>query len=101
MLEEAVSETAGGGAQVHGGLFGDGEAEVLEGVFEFAAAAADIAFGGDQDELVLSTDGIAGFTGEAIIDADLSGEDGALGLLAAFAQAALDQRHIHPLHGGL
>jgi len=45
VLEEAVGEAAGGGAEIEGAGARDGDGEVEEGVLELVAAPRDEAFG--------------------------------------------------------
>lgn len=47
VLEEAIGEPAGAGAEIEGADALDGECEVGEGVFQFVAAAAHVAIIGD------------------------------------------------------
>ena len=98
MLEETISETASGSAEVDGGQAGDIDLKVAEGVFEFEAAATDEFVLADEGKLVVGFDGVAGFTGELAIDVDLAGEDGALGFLAAVTEAALDEGLVQAKH---
>ena len=65
--------------------------KMVEGVFQLVAAAADVFITGIKGKLVIGLDGIAGFAGALGVDADLSGENGAFGALAAFAKAAFNQ----------
>ena len=98
VLEEAVGETAGGSAQVNGGLVRDGELEVAQGVFELVSAAADILLAGQEREGIGRLHAVTGFARRLGVDRDLPGHDPALGFFAAVAQAALDQRAIEALH---
>jgi hypothetical protein len=52
--------------------------------------------------LVLGADGTSGFIGGVSIEADLAGEDGALGFFAGFAKTASDQGLVeaHGSRGG-
>ena len=68
--------------------------KMVEGVFELEAAAADVFFLGEQNDLVAGFDGVAGFAGGLVVDFDLAGHDGALGFLAALAEAAFNHRLI-------
>jgi len=90
-LEQAIGEPAGGGAEVDGDEAGDIEMKVVQGVFQFKAAATDIFFAGFQCKDVVGLDGVAGFLGGLAVDADLAGEDGAFGFFAAFTKPALHQ----------
>ena len=75
------------------------ELKMLERVFEFVAAAADVFFAGLEREGVIGFDRVTGFKGGLGVDADLAGEDGAFGFFAAFAKAAFNQRLIEAGHG--
>ena len=97
-LQEAIGETTGGRAEVNGNESDDVELEMLEGVFEFVAAATDKFFGSGKSELIRFRDGIAGFAGGLTIDERLTGHDGAFGLFATFADSPIHQCLIHTRH---
>jgi len=67
-------------------------------MFELVAAAADIFFSGDQFDLIVGPDMIAGFPRRLPVDVDLTGHNGAFGFLAAFAEAAFDEGLINAGH---
>ena len=91
VLEEAVGETAGGSADIEGDEAGDVDVEVVQGAFEFEAAAADVARGFfDAEDGVEGNEG-AGFEAGLIVDEDLAGEDEAFGLFAGGAEALLNE----------
>lgn len=71
---------------------------MLERVFEFMAAATDEFFRRGESELIGVLDGVARFAGGLAIDEDLSGHDGAFGLLTAFTDSAIHQSLIHTSH---
>jgi hypothetical protein len=98
VLQKAISESAGGCAQIKRGHSGDIQMKMVEGVFQLVAAAADVFITGIKGKLVIGLDGIAGFAGALGVDADLSGENGAFGALAAFAKAAFNQGLIKASH---
>jgi hypothetical protein len=100
VLEEAIREASGGGADIHGDGVGDVDLEGLEGVFEFGSAAADVAGWGGDFELVVGLDFAAGFIGDLAIEADGAGEDEALGLFAAGGEALLDEADVEAFAGG-
>ena len=100
VLEEAVGEPAGRGADVEGSEAADLEGEGRQGGLELVAAAADVAVAGDQFDRVLGTDLAAGFVGGVAGDPDLAGEDRALRLLAALAESAVDEQLIESHRGG-
>ena len=85
-------------AQIGGGESGHVEAEVLEGVFELETAAADVFLGGGQDKGVARPHRVAGLAGGVVVDGDQPRHDGALGLLAAAAEAAVHQFLIQSSH---
>lgn len=91
VLEQAVGKAAGGGADIEGDEAGDVDFEVVEGAFEFEAAAADIAWGFFDAEDGVEGDEGAGFEAGLIIDEDLAGEDEAFGLFAGGAEALLHE----------
>jgi hypothetical protein len=97
-LQQTIGKAAGGRAQIHGGLARDRELKMLEGVFEFVAAATDVFLRRGERELIRGGDGIARFPGGVAVDERLAGHDGALGLFAAFTNAAIDQGLINPNH---
>jgi hypothetical protein len=72
--------------------------KMVQGVFQFVAAAADVFFARVQGEQIIGFDGVAGFVRGLGVDADLSGENGAFGALAAFAKAAFNQGLVEASH---
>ena len=99
MLQKAVRETAGGRAEVNGRHSGDVQLKMFERVFELVPAPADEFFRRVQRNFVSGFDGIARLARGLGIDANLPGEDGALGLFAAFTKAAFNQRLVEANHG--
>jgi hypothetical protein len=91
VLKKAIGESASGGAEVDGGEIGDVKSEVMQGMLEFVAAAADELVGSVQSELIAIADGVAGFVRALAVDLDGAGKDGAFGLLAAFGESAVDE----------
>jgi hypothetical protein len=91
VLEEAIGEAAGGSADVEGTQVPDLKMEGGEGVFQFMSATAHVTVGGGEIELVIGSDGAAGFVSSVSIESDLPGEDGALRFFSGFAEAAGDQ----------
>jgi hypothetical protein len=89
VLEEAVGEAAGGGTDIEADEAGDIDVEVVQGAFEFEAAAADVAWGFFDPEDGVEGDEGAGFEAGLIIDENLAGEDEAFGLFAGGAKALL------------
>ena len=75
---------------------GHRQTEMKQAVFEFVAAPADEAFGGLKCQRVIRFDQVAGFAGQLAGHAHLAGQNGALGLLAAGAEAALDKGLVQP-----
>src|SRR5579872_4228024 len=64
---------------------------MVERMFELFAAATDVFRRLEQGKLIVFTNGIAGFAGGLLIDADLSSHDGAARFFPALTQAAGDQ----------
>jgi hypothetical protein len=91
VLEEAIGEAAGGGADIEGAQVLDLKMEGSEGMFQFVSAATDIAVGCGEIEVVIRSDSAAGFIRDVSIETDLPGEDGALRFFSGFAEAAGDQ----------
>jgi hypothetical protein len=98
VLQQTIGEPAGGCAQVERVHSGDIQMKMIQGMFQFVAAAADVFIAGIKGKLVIRLDGIAGFADGLGVDADLSGEDGAFGALAAFAKAAFNQGLVKASH---
>ena len=98
VLQQAIGESASRCAHVKCGATGSVDFEKLQGVFELQPAAADEPIVSDQNKCVLVSNRFTRLAGGMIVDPNLAGHDGALGFLAALAQAALHQRHIHPFH---
>jgi hypothetical protein len=90
ILQQTIGESTGGRAKVERGESGDTEFEVEQGVFEFVATAAGKFVRRVEREFVAGFDRIARLARGLGIDTDLPGEDGALGLFAAFAKAAFN-----------
>ena len=100
VLEEAVGEASGGGADVQAGEVLDGDRPVGEGAFELQAAAADVA------EVVAeqAEDGVGGDRGSRLVDAldgffrgadqDASGEDEGLGAFAGLGVSSVNEEFI-------
>src|SRR5262249_54880237 len=98
VLQQAIGKAAGGGAQIQSGEPAHLDLEMAEGVFQFSPAAADVFFAGAQGHFVVRTHRIAGLVRRLLIDLDLASHDGALGLLAALAQALFDKGDVQTLH---
>lgn len=99
VLEEAIGETAGAGAQIKRAGTGHRQDEVKQGMLQFVAAPGHEPFRGDQFQVGIGGGGIAGFAGGLPIDPDLPGEDGGLGLGTGRAEAALDKALVQAGHG--
>ena len=98
MLQQAIRETASGGAEIDREFPGGIDIKVGERMLEFVAAAADEFFGGVQRKFIIGGNGIAGLSRGLLIDAHLPGHNGALGLFATGAKAALDEFLVQPFH---
>ena len=91
VLQEAVCEATGGGADIDADQAGRIDCEVVQGFFEFEAATADVA------ELLEDFDGRFGWDlGTGFVDLltvyeDLSGEDEGLGFFARLNQISFDE----------
>jgi hypothetical protein len=72
--------------------------KMVQGLFQLVSAAAYIFIAGIQGKTVIGFDGIAGFAGGLVVDADLSGENGAFGAFTAFAKAAFNQGLVKASH---
>jgi hypothetical protein len=64
------------------------------------SAAAHVAIAREQFEGVVGFNLATGFVGRMAVDAHLTGENGALGLLAAFAKPAFEELLIQSHRGG-
>jgi hypothetical protein len=98
VLQQAIGETAGGCAQVERGQPDDIQLKMVQGVFQFVAAAADVFFVRVQSEPIIGFDGVAGFVRGLGVDADLAGNNGAFGAFAAFTKAAFNQCLVEASH---
>ncbi len=98
VLEHAVGEAAGGGADVGAGEAGDGDVPGGEGGFELEAAARDVAevvaeeaeVGGVVDERARFS-GLSAFFEALLVDEDAAGEDERLGSLARGGEGAVNE----------
>jgi hypothetical protein len=100
VLQEAIREAAGGGAEVDGGEAFGLNAESGEGVFEFMPTATDEAFGGVERDVVVRVGGASGLVGGEAVDADGAGEDEALGFFPAFGEAEVNEGLVEAPGGG-
>jgi hypothetical protein len=98
VLQQTISESAGGCAQVERRQSGDIQLKMAQGVFQLVAAAAHVFLVRVQGELVTGFDGVAGFVRGLGVDADLTGKNGAFGAFAAFAKAAFNQGLVEASH---
>src|SRR5207237_9685724 len=98
VLEQAIGEPAGGGAEVNGHGPFHLQLKVNQGVFQLVAAAADVFIPGLEFDPVVRADRVAGFVGGVPVDFDEAGQDGALGLFPAFAQTAFNESVIEAGH---
>ncbi len=90
VLEKAVGEAAGGGADVDGDAAGGVNLELLESPFEFEAAAADVAKLFEEFDGCVSGDGRAGLVDLLSIHQNLTGEDEGFAAFSRRDEAALD-----------
>ena len=98
VLQQTIGESAGGRAQVERGEAGDIQMKMVQSMFQFVAAAADVFFAHVQGELVIGFDGVTRFVDGLGVDADLAGKNGAFGAFAAFAKAAFNQGLVEASH---
>ena len=91
VLEQAIGESSGAGAQIDALKGADRNAEMLQSVFELVAASGNIPIPAEQLDGVALANPIAGFFGRVPVDSDLSGHDGSLGLRTRFAKTAVHQ----------
>ena len=92
VLQHAVGEAAGGGADVRTGEAIDGDGEGLEGVFEFEAATADVTkVTTEKADDGIRSDRCSGLVDFLLVDEDATGEDEGLRTLAAGDQCAVDE----------
>ena len=101
VLEHAVGEAAGRGADVEAGLAHEVDLPVFEGGFELEAAAADVAeVGSEEAEDSSRVDRGAGLINLLLVDEDTAGEDESLGSLAGGCQGLVDEELVEAdLHG--
>ena len=67
-------------------------------VFKFETAPADKSLPGGEGEPIIRLDRVARLAGQAIVDPNLAGKDGASSLLATLDESALDQSLIQAAH---
>ena len=102
VLEHAVSEAAGGGADVGAGEALDGDVPGGEGGFELEAAAGDVAeVVAEHADDGVGGDGGAGFVDALLVDEDAAGEDQGLGALAGGGQGAVYEELVEAEFHGL
>ena len=102
VLEEAVSEAAGGGAYVEAGAAGDHDGPVGEGGGELETAAADVLLlFAEEADFGVFRDGGAWFIELLLIDQDTASEDESAGTGAAGDQRAFDEQKVEADFGGL
>ena len=95
VLEHAVGEASGGGADVDAGEAGERDGPVGDGVLEFEAAAADVfEIGTEQADGCRRSDGGAGLVDALLVDEDAAGEDEGLGALARGGVTAVDKEFV-------
>jgi hypothetical protein len=92
VLEHAVGEAAGGGADVGAGEAFDGDVPGGEGGFELEAAAGDVAkvVAEEADGGIIGNRS-AGFVDALLVDQDAAGDDHGLGTLAGGGEGAVNE----------
>ena len=102
VLEHAVGETAGGGADVEAEAAGKVDVPVVQSAFELEPAAADVAEVGAEDaDGGVVGHGMTGFVGLLFADEDAAGKDEGLGAFAGGDEAALHQQFVETDFHGL
>ena len=91
VLEQAIGESSGTGAQVDALTGVDRNGEMVQGMLEFVAASGNIPIPAEQLDGVTVADPITRFLCGVSVDSDLSGHDGSLGLRTRFAKTAVHQ----------
>jgi hypothetical protein len=92
VLEHAIDEASGGGADVEAESAGEVDLPVTEGLFELEAPAAYVAkIFAEETQRGFFGDRAARFLDLLLIDEDTPGEDERLGAFAAGNQSAFDQ----------
>ena len=91
VLEEAIGETARGGAKIDGGEIRDAELKVVQRVFKFVSPPADEFVGRIERKLITLSHGVACLVRALTVYFDSPGKDGAFRLFPAFAKAAIDE----------
>lgn len=91
VLEQAIGESSGTGAQVDALTGVDRNGEMVQGMLEFVAASGNIPIPAEQLDSVTVADPITGFFGGVPVDSDLSSHDRSLGLRTRFAKTAVHQ----------
>lgn len=94
VLQQAIGESTGRCPEVHSRKTSHIESELPQGMLEFLAAPADIAFPRLDPDRVARLDPGRRFCGRLFVDANLAGEDDTLSLFAAVDQAAFNQHSI-------
>lgn len=94
-LEKAVSESAGGGANVEARASGDVNVPVIERSLKLETAAADVGhvFAEEADRGI-GCDGGAGLVNFLFVDKDASSEDEGTGAFATGNEVAIDEQDI-------
>ena len=99
-LEQAIGKTAGGGTDVEADPSGGIDLKMVEGGFEFEAAASDVSIRGLDLERGVGGEFFASFGKVTIPAANEPGHDGALGFFAGGKEPAFDEQKVEALFGG-
>lgn len=94
MLEEAISETAGRGAEIEAGEAGDSDREGVERGLELEPATAHVRFPGFHGERGILGNEVGRAADRFTSGAGVTGLDEAARLLARLGKAALDEEEI-------
>ena len=101
VLEHAVGEATGGGADVEAKAAGQVDVPVVEGGFELESAAANVAkIGAEEADGSVVRHGVARLVGLLFVDEHAAGENEGLGPLAGGDEAAFYQKFVETgFHG--
>ncbi len=95
VLQEAVGESPGGGADVDAVKASDRNVPKLQGVLQFETAAAHVSeVGAEQADRRLGVDECSGFVDALLGDEDAAGKNEGLGALAGSGMLLVDEKFI-------
>ncbi len=101
MLQQAVGEAAGGGADIEASFARGVDAEILERAFQLESGAAGVFCGGSADfDVRVGGDLGSRFFAAGAVYADFSSQDHGLRFFAGFGEAAFDDQEVEPFFFG-